>query len=921
MKALRRFFERLTAWTSRGRDEARLEAEIEEHITLQTGDNIRAGMSPREARRQAVLDFGAIEGVKEDIRATRGLPLLETLIQDVRHTVRRLAFAPAFTITVIVILALGLGAATSIFTLAHAVLLQPLPVPDPDELYRVGATPRCCYQGGYVMDPEFSLVSYELYQHLRDNTGGFTELAAFSAVTPALGVRRSGSSEPAQSRVGELVSGNYFAMFGVPAHAGRVLTPKDDTPEAPPVAMMSHRLWQDAYGSDPGIVGGSFQLNGQPFTVVGITPPGFYGDTLRASPPDFFVPLNAEPLLQADADLRKHAVHWLEMIGRLEPDAEPASIQAWMRLGLQQWLRSHSGEMSSTERAALPNQTLNLVSGRSGITSLRAQSRTLLQILMAAAGLVLLIVCANVADLMMVRGMERRQQTSLSMALGASSSRMVRQALTETFLLSLVGGVAGIGVALVTTRLIVRFAFPESAGAAGLPIGAWPSAPGLLFAFGITLLASVLCGTGPAWFATRANPIEALRGASRSTGNRSLLPRKTLVAIQAAICVVLLTAAGMVTGGLRGLERQPFGFETEGRLVVNMNPRLAGYQGTELPRLYRRIRESLSGVRGVSSVALSLYSPLSGGGWGALVFAEGDPVPAPGNQKSSYWNRVTPEYLDVVGTPILRGRGFTERDSSNAPHVAVVNEAFARTVFPGEDPIGKRFGPEFGASQALQVVGVAADARYLTFNLSNPVEPFYFVPEAQADYSRSNMGSLFLRDIVVAAAPGNAPSGDEVLEALATADPALPIGSVRTLDEQVAVQFGQQRLIARLSTLFGLVSLVLASVGLYGVTAYNVSRRTGEIGVRMALGAGRGRIVQLVLRGVFGIVSVGVIAGVPAAFGIARLLRSQFFGLNPFDPAVTLAAVAVLAVAALLASLLPAWRASSISAVDALKSE
>jgi predicted permease len=411
---------RLTSWTRTRRDEERLRAEIAEHIALQTADNLRAGMSPVEARRHAMIRFGAVEAIKEEYRAQRSLPFMETLLQDSRHAVRRLRKAPAFTVTTILTLALGIGATTSIFTLVHAVLLKSLAVSNPQDLYRLGNEVHCCSWGGYAQHPEFSLVSYELYKHFRDNTKGFTELAAFQAGGSSLfGVRRSGSAEAAQSYPGKYVSGNYFTMFGIKGFSGRMLSAADDGPGAPPVTVMSYRLWHEKYGADPAVIGSVFNFNNQPFTVVGIVPPSFFGDTLTDRPPDFFLPLAAEPVIQTDTSaLNYPSSHWLDLIGRIRPGVAAASVEAQMRVELKQWLRSHWADMTANERTNFPHQTLYLSPGGAGITSMREQYEHWLHILMWVSGFVLAIVCANVANLMLVRGMERRQQTSLSVALG-----------------------------------------------------------------------------------------------------------------------------------------------------------------------------------------------------------------------------------------------------------------------------------------------------------------------------------------------------------------------------------------------------------------------------------------------------------------------------------------------------------------------
>jgi len=924
MRPLRRFLRRLSSWTRRRQDEERLQQEIEEHLALQTAENIRGGLAPVEARRHAVLKFGTVEAIRDDYRAQKGLPFLETLVQDTRHAMRRLRKSPAFTITTVLTLALGIGATTSIFTLVHAVILKSLAVANPTELYRLGKESRCCYWGAYSQDKEFSLVSYDLYKYFCDNTKGFAELAAFAASEQLSGVRRAGTPAAAQSYPSEFVSGNYFTMFGVNAYTGRVLTAADDRPGAPPVAMMSYRLWQQGYGSDPSVIGAVFNLSDSPFTVVGIPPPGFFGDTLRSDPPDFFLPLATE-----DGEIHNPETHWLDLIGRIRPGAAPVSIEAEMRVELKQWLRSHWAEMSANDRAKFPQQTLFLSPGGAGITSMREEYEHWLQILMMVSAFVLLIVCANVANLMLVRGLERRRQTSLSMALGARPSRLIRQALTESVILSLLGGATGLLIAVAGTQLIVHFAFPPDYGVAGIPISASPSMPVLLFAFSLSLVTGVAFGIAPAWMSTRVDPIEALRGASRSTARTGSVPRKMLVVLQAALSLVLLSASGLLAAALRNLEHQDFGFQPDRRIIVNFDPRLAGYYRPEqLTPLYRRIQDSISAVPGVSSVALCIYSPLAGNNWGAGVWVDGHPAPGPNDDDYSFFDRVTAGYFDAIGNPILRGRGITEQDRTNSQHVAVINEAFARKFFKNEDPIGKYFGrSEITMSHLYEVIGIAKDARYLTFQIDKPIDPFFFLPEEQHDFSPKSgseevsPSSHYMRDIIVVTRPGATLSFPQLRQAMASVDPNLPIISIRPLSKQVAGVFRQQRLIARLTSFFGLLSLVLASIGLYGVTAYNAGRRVNEIGVRMALGADRRQVIALILRGAFSLILFGLLIGLPLTFAAGRFLGSQLYGFNPYDPLVTLIAVLTLGLSALAASLIPALRASLVLPLEALRAE
>jgi predicted permease len=643
-------------------------------------------------------------------------------------------------------------------------------------------------------------------------------------------------------------------------------------------------------------------------------------------PPDFFLPLATEPLVQGDSSLlQQGSAHWLDLIGRVPAGATPSSIEAQMRVELQQWLRSHVGEMDPNEQVRLPQQTLYLSPGGAGITSMRAQYERWLQILMMVSGFVLLIVCVNVANLVFVRGMERRQQTSLSMALGARPMRLVRQAFTESVVLSLLGGMAGLAVAFAGTRLILHFAFQTITAS---PISASPSIPVLLFAFGISLITGVVFGIAPAWMATRVDPAEALRGANRSTRHAGSLPRNTLVILQAALSLALLSASGLLTRTLLNLEHQDFGFEQDRRTVVNIDPVLAGYKPEQLESLYRRVKDSLASIPGVASVASSLYTPQSGESWNDRVFVEGRPAPGPTEDIRCSWNRVSAGYFETIGNPIVKGRPISEQDTAASPHVAVINEAFARKFFKNEDPIGKHFGrTDIKTAAEFEVVGVAKDARYLTYNLQRPIGAFFCVPESQstvfatAAFNVGEVRSHFLHDIVVHMQPGARLQEAQVRHVLAGVDPNMPMIRIQTLSEQVASTFSQQRLIAQLTSLFGILALVLASIGLYGVTAYNVGSRTNEIGVRMALGADRGNVLALILRGALVLIVFGLLLGVPLTLAAGRFIGSQLYGINQYDPTIIAAAILALGFSALIAALIPAFRASSISPMQALRTE
>ena len=926
MTALWRLWKRTRNLAMRRNGEPRLREEMEQHLALQTEENILAGMKPEEARRQAVLKFGPAEAIQESYHAEAGLPLIERLLQDVRYALRRLRRAPVFTVTATLTLALGIGATTSIFTLVHAVLLKSLPVSKPDQLVRLGKEAGCCVQGGYFRDKDYSLVSYELYTHFRDKTKGFEEMAAFQADGNFLAVRRVHDARAAESYFGEFVSGNYFAMFGVSAYAGRALTMSDDEFGAAPAAIMSYRVWQQTYGLDPSVIGSEFNINGKPFTVVGVTPPGFFGDTLKSMAPDFFLPLATEPLIQGDSSLLKHAdAGWLEIIGRIQPGADVRSIEAQMRVELHQWLRSHLSEMYADAALDIPKQMLYLSPGGAGITGMRQQYEDWLRILMIVSGFVLLIVCANVANLTLVRSLERRQQMALSMALGAQPMRLVRGALTESLVLSLLGGALGLAVAFAATCLILRFAFETMTA---VPISASPSIPVLLFAFGISLITGVAFGIAPAWMATRADPVDALRGANRSTRRVGSLPRKTLVVLQVALSLVLLSAGGLLTAALRNIEHQDFGFELDGRTVVHIDPVLAGYKPEQLESLYRRIHDSFANIPGVASVACVQYSPMSGDSWSEPISVEGKEEFGRNADTEAGWARVVPGFFEVIGDRILKGRPIEERDTAGAQHVAVINEAFARKFFKNEDPIGKHFGQgRIEYANNYEIVGVARDARYLRYNLEKPVGPFFFLPNTQSTSYRdpfavsTDVRSHYLHDIVIRMRPGATLSESLARQALASVDPNLAIVRMQTLSEQVANTFSQQRLISRLTSLFGILALVLASIGIYGVTAYNLASRTSEIGMRVALGADRSDIFALILRGSFLLVAFGLMFGLPLALGVGRFLGSQLYGLNQFDPTVLATAGVTMALSGLFAAFVPAYKGSSISPIQALRSE
>jgi macrolide transport system ATP-binding/permease protein len=854
-------------------------------------------------------------------RVPAGASSAGALVSDLRFGLRQLRSAPGFTITALLTLALGIGATTAVFTLFDAVMFESLPVRSPAELYRIGDAPACCVTSG--LEDDWSLFSFPLYQSLRDHTPEFRQLAAFQAGRMRLSTRRSGAATPAEAASGELVSGNYFSMFGVGAFAGRMLSPSDDVPGAPPAAVMSHQAWERRFAPDTSVVGSTLIIDGLPFTVVGIAARGFFGDTLRPDPPDFFLPIADEPILNQQSSLRDRAdSHWLQLIGRIQAGARPAAAEARMTGELRQWLLAQAG-LSASERKRIPRQRLAVVPGGGGIAVLKTEFARGLELLLALSALLLLIACANLANLLLARGTAQRAQIAVRLALGAGRGRLLRQKLTESSLLGVAGGAAGLLVAFGGTRALLALAFE---GAHHVPISPIPSWPVLAFACVLSLATGLVFGIVPAWLATRCDPADTLRGAGRSTRDGSALPQRSLVIVQTALSLILLAGAGLLSRSLAKLEAQQFGFATAGRLIVRVDPNLARYAPQRLPQLYRQIEQRLGALPGVERVGLAQYTPLSDR-WAGYVYLPGRPQPAPGAEPDfAAWERVSPYYLDAVGQPVLRGRPLSERDDTGAPHVALVNEAFVRKLFSGQDPIGKRFGtagPE--ETGEIEIVGVVGDAKYRA--PSRPAEPMYFLPLDQSSASRNplvqhtDMRSHYIGAIVLRLASGSPAMGGAVRHAIAEIDPNLTVLAMTTPAEEIHRQLNQQRLIARLTGCFGLLALVLAAVGLYGVTSYSVARRTAEIGIRMALGADRATVVKMVLGGVCGQLGMGLAVGLPAALAGGRLIASQLFGVRSWDPPALATAAVILSLSALVAGLVPARRAASIDPLPALRSE
>jgi predicted permease len=914
---------RLGMLLGREKFDGELDEEMRLHRELKERSLIEGGKSPEEARYKAHREVGNALRLREESRDAWGWNWLEHFFLDARLGLRQLRKSPGFTIVVILTLALGIGANTAIFTLVNAVLLKSLPVANPSQLYSLGNTQKCCdtTDFGDIRD-NFALYSYPLYKQLRDNTPEFSDLAAFQSAPANLSVRRSGVSTPAEPYIGEIVSGNYFATFGVGAFVGRMLTAEDDQPTAVPVAVISYRAWHLHYGDDPAVVGATFTFNGLPATIVGVAPPSFYGHSLRSNPPDFWVPLVMEPPLSPDNALLKHTNHyWMYVIGRLRPGAQPAQVQARVMVEIQQWLSNLSG-VSDYDRQLISTLRMNLAPAGSGVTRVRDAYGDGLRLLMIISGLVLLIACANIANLLLARGTANRLQNAVRVALGAARGRLIRQMVTEGLVLALLGGIAGIAVAYAGTRAILLLTFPN---ASYVPIDASPSLPVLGFALLLSLVTGVIFSLAPAWIASNTHPAEPLRGA-RSTGDHSALPQKLLVVAQAGLSLVLLVGAGLLTQSLRNLENQKFGFEPEARLIVKVRPASAGYTFERLPALYRQLQDRLGQIPGVRSASLALSSPFGGWNFSTPVFIEGRAPAANPSEDIAIYDFVSAQYFETIGNRILRGRPILEQDTPKAHHVALVNETFARKFFPGEDAIGKHLGiSDSSHAGDYEIVGIAEDAKYRDPKL--PADAMFFMPLLQMETYKDSDDQAYqiwanyidTIQLRVTGRPENYQRA--VQQTLADIDPNLTVRRMMSFDDLVSGSFNSPRLIAQLTTVYGVLALVLASMGLYGVAAYTVARRTSEIGIRMALGAQRASVVGMVLRSAMQPIALGLVVGVPVALAGGHAIASQLYGVKGYDPLVLAGAVTVLAAAAGLASILPARRAASIDPIRALRTE
>jgi predicted permease len=899
-----------------------MEEELRGFMEEAAQGHLRNGMSEDEAMRAARVEMGSVESVKQQVRASHWESTAESVWQDVCYGVRQLIRSPNFTLVTVLTLALGIGANTAIFTLVHGVMMKTLPVAHPEQLYRVGSGDLCCAWGG--LQDSWGLFDYPFYQKLVNKSSGMDELAAFSGGSNSKTVRRADSSAVPQTLSSIYVSGNYFSTLGVQPMAGRLLTPGDDLPESPAVAVIGYDFWQTYFALDPSIVGSKLTINGLAFTLVGITPPGFFGAKLAADPAELWIPLHQQPAFEGQGQkslLYSSGMAWLMFMGRLKPGVSPAQVEAQTTAQLQQYLRDNR-EMSQEDLAKLPRQKIVITPGGTGISDLRSTSKTGLILLSAASILVLLVACANIANLLLTRTAARYQQTALRLCLGATRARLMRAALTESLLLSTGGGAAGLLLAYASCKAILRVAFR---GAVYIPVSATPSLPVFVFALLISIVTGILFGVAPAWMGAHAAAADGLGGSGRSTQRRTSPLHKSMVVVQTALSIVLLAMAGLTTQSLRNLEGEDMGFKPEGRLLATINPSGAGYKVEQLPALYRALEDRLGNIPGVRSASFSVHSPQNGCCINVGITIGGRPESWIGNIDTAL-HRVSARYFETVGIPIVLGRPILDQDTASSQHVAVVDQNFARTFFGTESPLGKHFGISLaGHGFDYEIVGVAGNA--LNRRPGAKKEPAYYLPFTQATryevegYQRLEDDTRFPRAIELNVSGRPEEYANILRGTLAGINPELSAFDIKTYTEQVAIQFNQERLVARITGLYSVVALLLASIGLYGVTAYNVTRRTSEIGIRMALGANRSNVIRMVLRTALSQVLVGFCVGIPIAYVCGHYLTHVLYNVGHSNPLMLAGATITLSVFTLVAGFLPARRAASIQPVQALRSE
>ncbi len=920
MRLLKRLFARLRNLASRQSDDQRFLEEMEEHVSRQTEENVCSGMAPAEARRQAVLKFGAVEAIREQYHAEKSLPFVESIVQDVRYSLRILRKSWGFTSMAAISLALAIGANTTIFSVMKRLLLDRLEVPHAEQLRLLhwhGDKHTAVSNMWGITDNVAEGIaaasfSYPAFEQLRRDNHVLEDLFAFKNV----GTMNATIDGNAQILQGELVSGNFFDQLQVQPQLGRLILPDDDRIGAPTVALISAELWQRAFGSSPAVVGRTIKVNMVPVTIIGVAPSGFTGAESVQSSPDLFLPLSSQPLVEPRGKngsllgASSPQIWWLNIMGRARDGVADISAQAALDTSLSAVVRS---TLRLDANTTIPR--LDVLDGSRGLFRSKQMFAKPLEVLMAFVGLVLLLACSNIASLLFARSMARQREVALRLALGAGRARVLRGVLTESFLLATLGGALGVALAFAGCRALpALLANPWDTSQFTMPLD-WSV---LAFTASVTLLSGLLFGTVPAWIATRSDGGACLKATGPgSTRRRKGLSGRMIVTFQIMLSTLLVAGALLFVGTLIQLAHVNPGFRTDHLVLFAIQQPELRYPAPKDLQLHRQIEERLRALPGVQSVTLSEVGYISDSMENTNFLPEGEP-PNPDKDQSAWNNAVGSGFFHTMGIPIVAGRDFNENDTASAPKVGILSESLARKAFPGQNPIGKRFLAHFHPSEGkpgdlIEVVGISGDTRYWSLK-QDPVGMFY-----QPYQQTPNLDFGATYEVRTSLSPASvAPS---LRKAVQSIDPDLPLQEIRTQQGQIDASMQQERIIAALTASFGVLALVLASVGVYGVMAYSVAQRTSEIGIRMALGARPREVFTMVLREATWIALVGIACGIGATLLSTHLVTSLLYGLHPNDPRILATSALLLALIGLVASWVPARCAAAVEPMQALRHE
>jgi predicted permease len=923
MKLVQGLINGIKALRNKDRRNHDIDEELQSYREASVEEKLRLGMTRQSAIRATSIEIGSPESVKHRVWSATWESTAESLWQDIRYGARQLLKSPGFSLVAILSLALGIGANTAIFTLINDLLLKSLPVRDPQQLVSFGTANGGGILGGLDAGP-VDIFSYDFYKHLdreqQQHPDFLQGITAFSSFPIMISVRSSqASNRPATQATSYLVSGTFFTVLGAEPILGRSIAPADTrAPGSSPVAVLSYRYWQQDLAADPAVIGRTININGTLFNVIGVMPANFYGVDLNEQSPDMWLPITMQPqVMLQPAMLDASRLYWLHIIARRNTNVRVSQSQAWITTQWQQFETALEGaQISDARREEISRSFVELLPGGSGISHLRATYEGPLAVLMGIVAIVLLIACANLANFLLAKAASREREFSTRLALGSSRARIVRQVLTETLLLAFTGGALGLILAFLGTRALIKFIVvgPTSHTA----LAANPDLRVLAFTSAICLLTGLLFGIAPALRVSRINAAGALSANTRtpsSAGGRSarFLPN-TLVVAQVALSLVLLAVAGLFLRTLHNLQNHDLGFNRTNLLLVRTSPKFAGYKPEQLNALYERILTRMDALPGVRSATISGGLPIWHGNWGSPIAIQGRPTKS-NEDVSTFLQRVSPDYFQTVGIPLLRGRAIGAQDTASSLKAVVVNQTLADKYFPRGNAIGHSFtigDPD--VKGPWQIVGIARDA---TYNHAGEA------PESMAYLALEQLteNDHYAYWLQVRTIGDPASVAGEVRAALAEIDPNLPILDVLTIGEHLDDLIDQQRLVSQLSSFFSLLALSLCAIGLYGVMTYSVVRRTNEIGVRMALGAPSQKVLWMVLKESLLLLAIGVALGIPAAMAAARAVRTGLFGLSPADLPTLIAAVATITVVTLIAAWFPARRATRIDPLVALRYE